>query len=196
MLKRKKKTILRTFLLYHSVLYPPCGQSHRERADRQTDRQLKLWHKQSKKGPIPPLPARQTLLWPWRRQYSDTYAISVSTSKHLSCRGTVSRSSAVRDRLEADGPPVSQWLGFCAHICVTVTEDSPVSHVWGYSLYSRAYGGAYAICLHATRLWLVWSALIFTLIKECALHKNLNPNTPSFNVVEYWNVLDPNLESN
>lgn len=48
------------------------------------------------------------------------------------------------------------------------------------------------LATYATRLWLIRSALIFTLIKECALHKHLNLNTSSFDVVAYWNMLDPN----
>ncbi len=50
MLKRKK-TILRTFLLYHSVLYPPCGHEPR-REGRQTLTQAK----QERANSPPPSP--------------------------------------------------------------------------------------------------------------------------------------------
>lgn len=50
----KKKVFWRTFFAVSLSTIPTLWTRATERG--QTDRQWKLWHKQSKKGPIPPLP--------------------------------------------------------------------------------------------------------------------------------------------
>ncbi len=145
----KKKKFWRTFCcITHTISTLRTWATERG----QTDRQWKLWHK-----PIPSLPA-QLCPQPGRLCHDPGDAFRYISHQHFHQQASFLQRSS-QPQLCSEGrtrSPGSSSESVTGVLC-SVTEDSPVSHVWGlcdcvlcwgYSLYSGAYGGAYAIWLH------------------------------------------------